>query len=357
MRARVVAAVNVISAGYMTGAGLVFGLAQKRGVGARPLFLILALGNLAAMLLILRAWGKEGLRDLGTFVFSTLFRVELRGLDNMPPAGTRMVIAPNHVSLIDGPLVHVALPIDAAFAVDTTIANAWWAKPFMALIRAHLLDPTRPLAARALSRAVADGEPIVIFPEGRITVTGGLMKVYEGAAMIADKADAVIVPVRIDGAERSPFSYLRRTQIAQGLVPEDHGHHPAAAKAQRRPRAEGKGAPARRGRRAPGHHGRGRRAERRHRADALRGARRGEPQARREGARRRRGPARQQAHLPQADPFGANPRPQALAACRNRRSRRRALAELGGRRRDLLRLADERPRAGHAEFQLRAPRM
>ena len=63
----------------------------------------------------------------------------------------------------------------------------------------------RPLAARALTHAVADGEPIVIFPEGRITVTGGLMKVYEGAAMIADKAGAVIVPVRIDGAERSPF--------------------------------------------------------------------------------------------------------------------------------------------------------
>ena len=113
-----------------------------------------------------------------------------------------------------------ALPIDAAFAVDTTIANAWWAKPFMGLIRAHLLDPTRPLAARALTHAVADGEPIVIFPEGRITVTGGLMKVYDGAAMIADKADAVIVPVRIDGAERSPFSYLRRTQTRKAWFPK-----------------------------------------------------------------------------------------------------------------------------------------
>ncbi|MFI4997461.1 MAG: AMP-binding protein, partial [Hyphomicrobiales bacterium] len=220
MRARTVAAVNVISAGYMAGSGLLVGLAQAAGVGLGPLFLLLGLGNLLAMALILRSWGKEGARDAGVFLFKTLFRVEMRGLENMPPAGTRMVIAPNHVSLLDGPLVHAILPIDAAFAVDTTIANAWWAKPFMKLIRAHLLDPTRPLAARALTRAVAEGEPIVIFPEGRITVTGGLMKVYDGAAMIADKADAVVVPVRIDGAERSPLSYLRRTQTRKAWFPK-----------------------------------------------------------------------------------------------------------------------------------------
>ncbi|MFI5014447.1 MAG: acyl-[ACP]--phospholipid O-acyltransferase [Hyphomicrobiales bacterium] len=220
MRARVVAAVNVVSAGYMVGGTVLAGIAQALGVKLGPLFLVLGLGNIAATVLVMRAWGREGVRDLGAFVFRTLFRVELKGLENMPPQGTRMVIAPNHTSLIDGPIVHSIMPIDAAFAVDTTIANAWWAKPFMALIRAHLLDPTRPLAARTLVHTVAAGEPIVIFPEGRLTVTGGLMKVYDGAAMIADKADAVIVPIRIEGADRSPFSYLRRTQTRKVWFPK-----------------------------------------------------------------------------------------------------------------------------------------
>ena len=65
------------------------------------------------------------------------------------------------------------------------------------------------------------GETIVIFPEGRITVTGGLMKVYDGTAMIADKADAWIVPVRIDGPERSPFGYLQAVADQEGAVPQD----------------------------------------------------------------------------------------------------------------------------------------
>src|SRR5262249_10879514 len=125
-----------------------------------------------------------------------------------------------HVSLLDGPILHTLLPKDAAFAVNSQIAERWWVKPFLRVIRAHLLEPTKPLAARQLVNAVKAGEMIVIFPEGRITVTGGLMKAYEGTAMIADKADAWVVPVRIEGPQRSPFGYLKATQIKRALFPK-----------------------------------------------------------------------------------------------------------------------------------------
>ncbi|MDU6255611.1 MAG: 1-acyl-sn-glycerol-3-phosphate acyltransferase, partial [Staphylococcus warneri] len=153
-------------------------------------------------------------------LFRALFRTEVRGLENLPPAGTRMLIAPNHVSLIDGPLLHAVLPIDATFAVDTGISKAWWAKVFLKLVRHITIDPTKPLGARDLIKLVASQEPVVIFPEGRITVSGSLMKVYDGTAMIADKADAVVVPVRIEGAQRSHLSYLKDGQIKRSWFPK-----------------------------------------------------------------------------------------------------------------------------------------
>ena len=56
--------------------------------------------------------------------------------------------------------------------------------------------------------------------EGRLTVSGGLMKVYDGTAMIADKADADIIPVRIDGLERSRFGYLSAQQTKKVWFPK-----------------------------------------------------------------------------------------------------------------------------------------
>jgi acyl-[acyl-carrier-protein]-phospholipid O-acyltransferase/long-chain-fatty-acid--[acyl-carrier-protein] ligase len=219
-RARVVAAVNVLSAAYMTAGAVAVAAAQGLGAGPGGLFGALALANLIATALVLRAWGRDGVQDVARLLFKFFFRLEIKGAEHLPREGMRAVIAPNHVSLLDGPLMHAILPGHAAFAIDTHIANAWWAKPFMRLVRSYMLDPTKPIATRGLVNALKSDQTIVIFPEGRITVTGGLMKVYDGTAMVAEKADAWIVPVRIEGLERSPFGYLRNGQIRRALLPK-----------------------------------------------------------------------------------------------------------------------------------------
>jgi acyl-[acyl-carrier-protein]-phospholipid O-acyltransferase/long-chain-fatty-acid--[acyl-carrier-protein] ligase len=105
-------------------------------------------------------------------------------------------------------LLGAFLPGKPTFAIDTHIARAWWVKPFLGLFEAFPVDPTNPMAAKAMVRTVREGRTLVIFPEGRITVTGALMKVFDGPGMIADKADAPIIPLRLDGPQYTPASYM-----------------------------------------------------------------------------------------------------------------------------------------------------
>lgn len=160
------------------------------------------------------------LKAISTFLFRAVFRLDVRGIENLPKPGTRAVITPNHVSLLDAPMLHGLLPAHSVFAIDTDMASKWWIKPFLKYVAALTIDPTRPLGMRHLIQTVKDGQALVIFPEGRLTVTGGLMKVYDGAAMVADKADAPIIPVRIDGLERSTFGYLNRQQTRKAWFPK-----------------------------------------------------------------------------------------------------------------------------------------
>jgi acyl-[acyl-carrier-protein]-phospholipid O-acyltransferase / long-chain-fatty-acid--[acyl-carrier-protein] ligase len=142
-RARVIAAVNVLSAAFMFSSGVVVAGAQALGVGFGILLAIVAVGNVAAAILVVRFWGHTLVRDLGALIFRILYRVEVTGMDNMPAPGTPMLITPNHVSLMDGPLLHCVLPIDAVYAIDTGWAGKWWVKPLLWGLPHTTVDPTR----------------------------------------------------------------------------------------------------------------------------------------------------------------------------------------------------------------------
>jgi acyl-[acyl-carrier-protein]-phospholipid O-acyltransferase/long-chain-fatty-acid--[acyl-carrier-protein] ligase len=147
-------------------------------------------------------------RRLLRMTLRLVYRVEVDGLAHAEQALPRAVIAANHASFLDGLLLGAFLPGRPVFAVDTRIATRWWARPFLSLVDARPVDPANPHSIRAMIRAVAEGRSCIIFPEGRLTTTGGLMKVYEGPALIAERASAPLVPVRIEGVEDTPFSRL-----------------------------------------------------------------------------------------------------------------------------------------------------
>ena len=138
-----------------------------------------------------------------------LYRVEVKGLENYSKAGERVVIVANHTSFLDAAIIALFLPEKLMFAVNSHIAKRWYLKPFLALVKAFPLDPTNPMATKSIISEIKRDQKCVIFSEGRITLTGSLMKVYEGPGMIADKSAAMILPIRIDGAQYSPLSRLK----------------------------------------------------------------------------------------------------------------------------------------------------
>jgi len=219
-RARVVAAVNVLNAAFMVVGAIILAVLQKLGLGIPILFALIGVGNLVVAVLIARTMPASWLNDLLSIIFRAFFRLEVTGLENVAKAGDNAIIAMNHVSFLDAPIAMSLLPKRPVFAVDIGISRQWWIQPFLPFVRTMALDPLKPMAMRTIINAVKDGNMLVIFPEGRITLTGSLMKIYDGAAMIADKSDAMVVPVRIEGPERTIFSRLKSTQVRRRWFPQ-----------------------------------------------------------------------------------------------------------------------------------------
>lgn len=219
-RARVIAAVNVLNAAFMVAGTVAVALLQLAGLTLPALFIVLGLANFAACVWIGRTMPRSALRDFLSILFRAFYRLEVKGLDNVGKAGAHAIIALNHVSFLDAALAMAVLDNEPVFAIDHGIAQRWWVRPFLKFGRAIPLDPSKPMATRTLINVVKGGETLVIFPEGRITVTGSLMKVYDGAGLIADKSEAMVVPVRIDGLEATHFSRLTRDQVHRRWFPQ-----------------------------------------------------------------------------------------------------------------------------------------
>ena len=208
-RARVIAANNVINAAFMVIAAILVALAFQAGVGPSGIFGLLAAVAAVAAFYALKLLPQEFVKSLGRQIFRLIYRVEFGGLEYYRAAGSRAVIVANHQSYLDGPLLGCFLPDKCLFAINARHVGKWWTRPLFALFDLLPLDAANPLAARALVQSLKDRRKVIIFPEGRISVTGALMKVYDDPASIARLGDAKLLPVRIKGAQYSLFSMMR----------------------------------------------------------------------------------------------------------------------------------------------------
>ncbi|MFL2583883.1 MAG: 1-acyl-sn-glycerol-3-phosphate acyltransferase [Gammaproteobacteria bacterium] len=176
-----------------------------------------------------------------------LFRVRVEGEEHFQLSKDPTLIVCNHTSLLDGVMLYAFLPEAPVFLVNKMTAEVWYFKIFLYPISKLLIDDLHPMTLKKAVKQLAAGDPIVVFPEGRITTTGVLMKIYDGPAMLAAKSGAKIMPIGIEGLQHSRFSYLKSSSHLKTLPPvkitvsapeifESHDNLPVKTRRARRSR-------------------------------------------------------------------------------------------------------------------------
>lgn len=208
-RSRVFAGNNIINALFMVIAAIAISLMYYSNFSVTDCFLTLAILNGFVAFYISSLLPHALVKSLLQGILYACYRLEIKGLENYRDIGEKSIIVANHLSFLDAILLSVCMPDQLCFAINTHVAQKWWIRPFLFLAETVTIDPTNPMSTRLLIDKVKKGKRIVIFPEGRLTVTGSLMKIYEGPAMIADKSGATLLPISIVGAQYTPFSRLK----------------------------------------------------------------------------------------------------------------------------------------------------
>lgn len=217
-RASVIAANNIMNALFIVASSLVITLLYSLGFTVAQVFLVVAMLNTCVSIIICGLLPDAITKSFVKWILQLFYRVEIKGLEHYKKAGKRVVIVPNHLSYLDPVLISAFLPDTVTFAVNTFVARKWWMRVVLRFANSYQVDQTNPMAMKSLINLIKENRRVVIFPEGRITVTGTLMKVYEGPGLVADKSDAYILPVRISGPEYTHFSKI--SGIKKRLFPK-----------------------------------------------------------------------------------------------------------------------------------------
>lgn len=208
-RARTIACNNILNALFMVMSVVGVMLLLSFNLTIAHVFLVLGIANAFAAAYVCKLLPGPFIKPFIRWALKGLYNVQVIGLENYKAAGNRVVIIANHTSFLDVVLLFAFLPDNLTFAVNSFTARVWWIKPLLKFAETFEVDPTNPMAVKMLINAIKQDRRCVIFPEGRITTTGVLMKVYEGPGLVVDKSDAMLLPIRIKGAQYTPFSRLR----------------------------------------------------------------------------------------------------------------------------------------------------
>jgi 1-acyl-sn-glycerol-3-phosphate acyltransferase len=133
-------------------------------------------------------------------VYATYFRWRVSGAENVPATGA-VILASNHASFLDPPLVGSGLKRDINYLARESLFRF----PLVgALLRSWNSVPVDrdgggAKGLKMILGRLLDGAGIILFPEGTRTRDGKLQPARAGIGLVVAKSDAPVVPVRVFG--------------------------------------------------------------------------------------------------------------------------------------------------------------
>ncbi|MDX1953754.1 MAG: AMP-binding protein [Verrucomicrobiota bacterium] len=118
-----------------------------------------------------------------------------------------VLLIPNHVSWLDWLFLSVCLEDDWRFVTSSiTAQTSWLHRKIMVNKHTFPIDTNSPYAVKRMAEYLQGGGRLVLFAEGRLSLTGTLMKLFDGTGFLFHKTSAKVITGYLRGAKRLPFS-------------------------------------------------------------------------------------------------------------------------------------------------------
>jgi 1-acyl-sn-glycerol-3-phosphate acyltransferase len=210
-RARIIAANNILNAGFMVGAALL-AIVWLKFFSIPRLFILAAVLNAVVAIYIYSLVPEFLMRFLSWVLVNVMYRIKVKGLEHIPETGPALIVS-NHVSFMDALVIGGSVRRPVRFVMDHNIFKI----PVMGFIfrtaRAIPIAPAREDAG-ALQKAfdridaeLADGEVVCIFPEGKLTRDGEMNEFKKGVEKILERRTVPVIPMALRGLWGSFFSH------------------------------------------------------------------------------------------------------------------------------------------------------